>query len=326
MEHRTTTKGRSASLKASGGKLLFEMSSDVSIGKTFKPDHAVTVYEGPCLSLLSQIPDGAADLVVTSPPYNIGKEYERRLNLDAYVEDQSRVIAECVRVLSPRGNLCWQVGNFVHRGAIIPLDALLYPVFAALNLLMRNRIVWHFEHGLHCSRRFSGRHEVIMWFTKTDDYIFDVDPVRVPQKYPGKKYFKGPRAGEYSCNPKGKNPGDVWVIPNVKHNHVEKTIHPCQFPVELIERLVLSMTEPGSLVVDPYLGAGSTAIAALRHGRRAAGADTVSEYCDVARDRIRLEAAGNLPTRPRDRPVYIPKGEAVARSPVTSSLLEGDEP
>ena len=107
---------------------------------------------------------------------------------------------------------------------------------------MRNRIVWHFEHGLHCSRRLSGRYETIMWFTKGDDYVFELDPIRVPQKYPGKKYFKGPKAGQYSCNPLGKNPGDVWTIPNVKSNHVEKTGHPCQFPVELIERLVLALT------------------------------------------------------------------------------------
>ena len=78
---------------------------------------------------------------------------------------------------------------------------------------MRNRIVWHFGHGLHASRRFSGRYEVIMWFTKSDDYTFNLDAVRVPQKYPQKKHFKGPRRGELSGNPLGKNPGDVWEIP-----------------------------------------------------------------------------------------------------------------
>ena len=197
------------------------------------------------------VPSGAIQLVVTSPPYNLGKEYESRLHLNDYISQQREVISECVRVLSDGGSICWQVGNYVDDGAIIPLDSLLYPIFADLGLKMRNRIVWHFEHGLHCSRRLSGRYETIMWFTKGDDYVFELDPIRVPQKYPGKKYFKGPKAGQYSCNPLGKNPGDVWTIPNVKSNHVEKTGHPCQFPVELIERLVLALSKGRGLGVGP---------------------------------------------------------------------------
>jgi adenine-specific DNA-methyltransferase len=171
---------------------------------------------------------------------------------------------------------------------------------------MRNRIIWHFEHGLHCSRRFSGRYETIIWFTKSDDYVFHLDAVRIPQKYPGKKYFKGPKAGQYSCNPLGKNPGDLWVIPNVKNNHVEKTEHPCQFPVELIERLVLSLTNEGDWVLDPFLGTGTTIIAAIRHGRRGAGAEIVPKYAALARERIQQELNGTLRTRPMDRPVYDP--------------------
>ncbi|MFH0813831.1 MAG: site-specific DNA-methyltransferase [Pseudomonadota bacterium] len=218
------------------------------------------------------IPDESLQLIVTSPPYNIGKEYEKKLRLNNYLEQQTTVIKECVRTLSSHGSICWQVGNYVENGSIIPLDTILYPIFTALGLKMRNRIVWHFEHGLHCSKRFSGRYETIIWFTKSGDYVFNLDPVRVPQKYPGKKYFKGPNAGKYSCNPLGKNPGDVWVIPNVKNNHVEKTNHPCQFPVELIERLVLSLTDEGDWVLDPCLGTGTSIIAAIRHNRRGAGA------------------------------------------------------
>jgi len=145
-----------------------------------------------------------------------------------------------------------------------------------------------------------------MWFTKTDEYVFDLDPIRVPQKYPGKKYFKGPKAGQYSCNPLGKNPGDVWAIPNVKSNHVEKTEHPCQFPVELVERLVLSMTHENDWVLDPFLGTGTTIIAAIRHGRRGAGAEILPKYTDLARERINGEINGTLKTRPMTRPVYDP--------------------
>jgi adenine-specific DNA-methyltransferase len=183
---------------------------------------------------------------------------------------------------------------------------MLYPVFTGFGLKMRNRIIWHFEHGLHCSRRLSGRYETIIWFTKSDDYTFNLDPIRVPQKYPGKKYFKGPKAGKYSCNPLGKNPGDLWDIPNVKSNHIEKTEHPCQFPVELIERLILSMTNEGDWVLDPFLGTGTSIIAAIRHKRKGAGAENLTKYINLAKDRIEQEIAGTLKTRPMDKPIYDP--------------------
>jgi adenine-specific DNA-methyltransferase len=264
------------------------------------------------------MPASSVQLIVTSPPYNIGKSYEKRVSLEKYLAQQESVIKECVRVLSNNGSICWQVGNYIGKDEIVPLDIPLYTIFAKLGLRMRNRIIWHFEHGLHCSKRFSGRYETINWFTKSSDYIFNVDPVRIPQKYPGKKYFKGPKAGQLSCNPLGKNPGDLWVIPNVKHNHVEKTIHPCQFPVELIERLVLSMTNPGDRVLDPFLGVGTTAVAAIRHGRKAAGADIMPNYIKVARDRIMLAASGKLRTRPMNRPIYDPKSSRLSLPPETT--------
>lgn len=276
------------------------------ISDKFALSKSIVVYPGDCLDLLRCVPDESLQLVVTSPPYNIGKEYEKKLHLDLYLQQQAQVIKECVRTLSPQGSICWQVGNYVDRGAIIPLDTALYPIFSSLGLRMRNRIIWHFEHGLHCSRRFSGRYETIIWFTKSDDYVFNLDPVRIPQKYPGKKYFKGPKAGQYSCNPLGKNPGDLWVIPNVKSNHVEKTEHPCQFPVELIERLVLSFTNVGDWVLDPFLGTGTTVIASIRHGRRGVGAETVPKYIELARERISQEIDGELRTRSMGRPVCNP--------------------
>ncbi len=171
------------------------MFETIKIATDFHITERLVVYLGDCLDLLKQIPDGALQLIVTSPPYNIGKEYERKLKLDLYIEQQARVIKECVRALSDQGSICWQVGNYVEDGAIIPLDTILFPIFDKLGLKMRNRIIWHFEHGLHCKNRFSGRYETIIWFTKTDNYVFNLDPVRIPQKYPGKKHFKGPKAG-----------------------------------------------------------------------------------------------------------------------------------
>lgn len=284
------------------------MGNGFNIASQFEPTAQAVVFEGDCREMLRQVPAESIQLVVTSPPYNLGKEYEKRLHLDDYVAQQRTIIAECVRVLSRCGSICWQVGNYVAEGSIIPLDSLLYPVFSSLGLKMRNRIVWHFEHGLHCSRRLSGRYETIMWLTKSDDYVFELDPIRVPQKYPGKKYFKGPKAGQYSCNPLGKNPGDVWTIPNVKSNHVEKTDHPCQFPVELIERLVLALTRERDWVLDPFLGTGTSVVAAVRHQRRGIGAEVVPKYVQLAKSRIRLAAGGKLPVRPMHRPVFDPKG------------------
>jgi adenine-specific DNA-methyltransferase len=259
------------------------------------------------LRFLSAIPDEAFKLIVTSPPYNIGKAYETRASLAQYLDEQRQVIKECVRTLDPSGSICWQVGNHVRDGEIFPLDIFLYSIFKELGLQLRNRIIWHFEHGLHCKKRLSGRYETILWFTKTDEYTFNLDSVRVPSKYPGKKHFKGPRAGELSGNPLGKNPSDVWIFPNVKNNHIEKTVHPCQFPVELVERLVLSLTNQGDSVFDPYLGVGSSVVGAVKHSRHGYGCDIVQEYVDIAWERVRLLRRGMLRTRPMDRPVYDPK-------------------
>ena len=258
------------------------------------------------LEFLAALPAETIQLIVTSPPYNLGKSYERRTVLDQYLADQRAVIAECVRVLRPSGSICWQVGNHVDAGEIFPLDTLLYPVFKEHGLRLRNRIVWYFGHGLHCSRRFSGRYEVILWFTKGDEYTFNLDAVRIPSKYPNKKHFKGPNAGQLSGNPLGKNPADVWEIPNVKSNHVEKTIHPCQFPVELVERLVLALTSRGQKVLDPYMGVGSAIVAALKHGRIGYGCEIVDEYVEIAWKRFQALRAGTLQTRPMNRPVYKP--------------------
>ncbi|MBU4224595.1 MAG: site-specific DNA-methyltransferase [Chloroflexi bacterium] len=294
--------------------------SAVAIATNFDPTANFVLYEGGCLDLLSQIPDGFVKLVVTSPPYNLGKPYENRLDLDDYLAQQNQVIRECVRVLDDKGNICWQVGNYVNNGEIIPLDLVLYPIFSSLQLHLRNRIVWHFGHGLHSSKRFSGRYEVALWFTKSNDYTFNLDAIRVPQKYPNKKYFKGPKKGELSGNPLGKNPSDVWDIPNVKANHVEKTLHPCQFPVELIERLVLSMTNENDWVLDPFMGVGSTAIAALIHSRKAVGAEIIPEYVAIATERIHQAERGLLRIRPMTRPVYDPDSPDISIPPQVVTL------
>jgi adenine-specific DNA-methyltransferase len=278
----------------------------IKLTSKFDPAADLILYEGNILDLLKDVPNGFAKLVVTSPPYNLGKPYENKLHIDQYLKEQKKIIKECTRVLGENGSLCWQVGNCVKNGEILPLDILLYPIFSELNFHLRNRIVWHFGHGLHASKRFSGRYEVILWFTKSNNYTFNLDDVRVPQKYPEKKYFKGPKRGQLSGNPIGKNPSDIWEIPNVKANHVEKTTHPCQFPIELIERLVLSLTNKGDWVLDPFMGVGSTAIASLMHGRQAIGAEIMPEYIEITKSRIKSAENGHLKIRPMNRSVYDP--------------------
>ena len=276
------------------------------------------LYEGDCLHFLRGLPQQPLfDLIVTSPPYNIGKSYEKGklMSLDQYVKWQEAVIRSAYTRLSDHGSICWQVGNFVDNGEIVPLDIELAGIFKKLHMQLRNRIIWTYGHGLHSKKRFSGRYEVVMWYTKSDDYIFNLDPVRVQAKYPGKRAYKGPKKGQLSGNPLGKNPADVWDIPNVKGNHVEKTIHPCQFPVALIERLVLALTNEGGVVFDPFCGVASSGVAALLHHRRYFGCDTVKEYLDISRRRLEDTEAGTVSHRPMDKPVYDPQHSNLSKVP-----------
>ena len=298
------------------------------IESRFRPEAELVLYPGDVSDFLATMPDNSVSLIITSPPYNLGKDYEDRVSIEAYLDTQSQVIAELCRVLRDDGSLCWQVGNFVEEGEVYPLDILYYGIFKRLGLFLRNRIVWHFWHGLHASKRFSGRYETLLWFTKTDDYIFNLDTVRVQSKYPGKRHFKGPNIGKPSGNPLGKNPSDVWGllaqewdellwdIPNVKSNHPEKTIHPCQYPIELVERCVLALTNEGDWVFDPYVGVGTSLIAAVMHNRRAAGSEKQAAYVQIASDRLNAYFNGTLKIRPMGRPVYQPTGrEKVSQVP-----------
>lgn len=239
-----------------------------------------------CLKLLKEIPDESIDLIVSSPPYNIGKEYEKKRALDIYLEEQREVLKECIRVLKKTGSIFWQVGAYADDGVLIPLDIKFFPILENLNMKPRNRIIWARQHGLHASNKFSCRHETILWFTKSDKYKFNLDSIRVPQKYQNKKAYRGVNKGEFSCNPEGKNPGDIWLFRNVKHNHEEQTIHPAQFPEDLITRIVLSTTEEGDTVLDPYIGVGTVAVVARDFNRHFIGAELEEKYYDVALRRL----------------------------------------
>jgi len=272
-------------------------------------------------AFLGSLPSESVDLIVTSPPYFLGKEYDKSRAAADFAAELGRVIPLARAALKEGGSLCWQVGNHVQNGELLPLDFAVGWAMADSGMKLRNRIIWTFSHGAHASTRFSGRHETILWYTKGQSAFFDLDSVRVPQKYPGKRHYKGPNKGDWSGNPLGKNPGDVWSIgevwdiPNVKAGHVEKTSHPCQFPTALVRRLVTALCPRGGTVVDPYLGSGSAAVSALLEGRNFVGSDITSRYLEIAAKRLETLVEGNLKVRP-DMPVRQPNDcEAVAKTP-----------
>ncbi len=246
------------------------------------------------------------DLVVTSPPYNIGKEYEKRRNIDQYLEWQKEIIDLIIPKITEKGSICWQVGNYINKGTILPLDIVFHDIFQKHDLKLRNRIIWTFGHGMHAKKRFSGRYEVILWYTKSDSYTFNLDDVRVPSKYPNKKHYKGKNKGLVSSNPLGKNPEDVWNIPNVKSNHIEKTIHPCQFPIGLIERLVLALTNEGDCVFDPFMGVASAGIASVMHKRKFIGTEIDKNYFKIGKKRFDDFYNNELKYRPANKPIFEP--------------------
>lgn len=277
------------------------------------------IHNDNCIDIFPTIEDESLDLTITSPPYCIGKAYDIHTTIEGFLEINEPVIKEVYRKTKPGGSICWQVGHHVKDGEIIPLDFIVYDCFRRLcpDAKLRNRIIWHFEHGANCRKRFSGRHETILWFTKGKDYYFDLDPVRVKQKYPGKKYYKGSKKGQYSCNPLGKNPGDVWIIPNVKSNHVEKTEHPCQFPISIAQRLILSMTPENGTVLDPFMGSGSTGAAAIIENRNFIGVELDHDYFNIAKSRLELAENKELLYREIDKPIYDPKNAgAVGKDPI----------
>ncbi|MBK1694308.1 site-specific DNA-methyltransferase [Chromatium weissei] len=304
------------------------MLTTYEISAQFHNDEHIVITEGDTLSELKKLPKDSFKLAVSSPPYNINKEYEKQVKLQDYLNWQTEVIRKLATLITDDGSIVWQVGNYVDDGEVYPLDMYFYPIFKSLGLQLRNRIIWHFDHGLHASKRFSGRYEVMLWFTKTKNYTFNLDSVRVPSKYPGKLHYKGEKIGQPSGNPLGKNPSDYWMlicqewedgmieIPNVKSNHPEKTTHPCQFPIELIERCVLALTHEDDWVLDPFGGVGSSLIAALKNNRKGMVIDRNPQYIEIAKQRVTSFQNGTLRIRPLGKPIHKPTGkEKVTQMP-----------
>lgn len=294
------------------------------VNRTTRDGSAAELWLGDAKAHLEALPDESVDLLLTSPPYFVGKEYDTSRALADFAAEVRRVSPEIERVLRPGGSICWQVGNHVDDGRLTPLDAVLYGIFAEReDLILRNRIIWTFGHGTHAKTRFSGRHETILWYTKGRSHFFDLDAVRVPQKYPGKRHYKGPKKGEWSGHPLGKNPGDIWEIPNVKAHHLEKTGHPCQFPTALARRLIAALCPPGGLVVDPYMGSATTAVSALLDGRNFTGCDLEPRYLTIATRRLNALKNGELAIREDEPAMTPPSTQAVSTLPAHFLIARG---
>lgn len=321
----------------SGDKVSFSKEMSVltkEFGTTANEIGNARFLIGDVLEQLQNVDPGSCALAISSPPYNIGKSYERtdERTYDEYLTWQRQVIEAMLPALTGNASVCWQVGAYISDGEVFPLDVPFIEMFRNFGLHLRNRIIWRYNFGYNADKRFSGRYETVLWFTKNHAYTFNLDPVRVPQLYPGKRHSasKGEKAGKPSGNPLGKNPSDywefsavedfqnnpVWDVPNVKANHPEHTEHPCQFPVELAERCVLALSRAGETVLDPFIGTGATAIAAVKHGRHAVGIDRHSPYLAIAAERIAQYAKGDLPLRPLGKPIRRPRStERVAQVP-----------
>lgn len=281
-------------------------------------DHSTCVLIlNDCIKAIKTLPSNSIDLTITSPPYFMGKEYDKSTKVEDFIQAHKTLLPEMLRVTKPGGSVCWQVGYHVKDKVVTPLDYLIHDIFnSSSELNLRNRIIWTFGHGLHDKNRFSGRHEMVLWYSKGKEHFFDLDSVRVPQKYPGKTAYKGEKKGEYSGNPLGKNPGDVWDIPNVKALHMEKTDHPCQFPVALAQRLIRALTPIHGRVFDPYMGSGSTGVAALVEGRKFVGMEIIKNYYEISRSRCLQALKSEAIYRPLEKPIFTPsKNSAVARKP-----------
>lgn len=236
------------------------------------------IYQMDCLEGMRLLPDDSVDLIVTSPPYNIGKSYEQKLPIESYLKWSESYLKEIYRVLKPSGNFMFQVGQYVDDNTNnIPLTYLLFPLLTNTGFKLRQEVIWYFRGGMPAKKKLTGQNEKIMWLYKGDSLpYFDLDSIRV------KKW----QAFDKRNNPNGKNPTDVWEFNRVAGNSREKTKHPCQFPSTMIERIIKGWSVEGGTVLDPFIGSGTTAVVASRLNRKFIGFELEPEYVRIANKRL----------------------------------------
>ncbi len=257
-----------------------------ALGRPAYQAERVAIYNMDCIEAMKKLPDSLVDLTITSPPYNIGKEYEDIVDLKKYVEWCRSWIAQIHRITKSDGSFWLNVGylKVEGKGLAVPISYLLWD---KTDFFLLQEIVWNYAAGVACRTRFSPRNEKILWYVKNEgSYIFNLDEVRDPNvKYPNQK-----KNGKLKCNPLGKNPSDVWQIAKVtsgqNRSSKERTAHPAQFPTEMVDRVIKSGSNKGDLIVDPFMGSGSTAISAIENERFVVGFEINKQYIDIISKRI----------------------------------------
>lgn len=263
----------------------FEIIKSVLGTPSFEVD-GVAIYNRDCLEGMKEIPSNLVDTTITSPPYNIGKEYEELVQLDDYLSWCEKWIYEVHRLTTDDGTFWLNVGYLEVEGLgqAVPIPYLLWN---RTPFYMLQEVVWNYAAGVACKKKFSPRNEKLLWYVKDKKkYTFNLDDVRDPNvKYPNQK-----KNGKLRCNPLGKNPSDVWQITKVtsgrNRSSVERTPHPAQFPMALVERVLKASSNLGDVILDPFMGSGSTAECALRNGRYVIGFELEDKYIGYAEQRI----------------------------------------
>lgn len=259
----------------------------------YETPHCV-LYNLDCVAALSQLESPLFSLTVTSPPYNIGKSYETPLPLDEYLAWCAHWIHEVYRLTLPYGAFWLNLGYFPvpGRAKALPIPYLLWQ---QVPFFLIQEVIWNYGAGVAGKKFFSPRNEKFLWYVKDEHrYTFNLDAVRDPNiKYPHQK-----KNGKIKVNALGKNPSDVWQFPKVTsgadRSSKERTAHPAQFPERVIERIMLSTSNAGDLVLDPFMGSGTTAVTALRLGRAVVGFEINAEYCTIAAARIERAIEGGM--------------------------------
>ena len=248
-------------------------------------DGNTLVIKGDSLEILPELED-TFDLTITSPPYNIGKEYEARLTLEEYLDWSEKWIGLVHRATTSEGSFWLNLGyiSLPGRAKAIPIPYLLWD---RIPFFMIQEVVWNYGAGVAARHSFSPRNEKFLWYVKNSrEYTFNLDEVRDPNvKYP--RQFKN---GRLKVNPLGKNPTDVWSIPKVtsgaSRSSKERTPHPAQFPIAVVERIIKACSNEGDIILDPFFGSGSVAAAATGLGRYVVGVEIEARYVDIACDRL----------------------------------------
>ena len=256
------------------------------LGKPYFQGHNCSIYNMDCLEAMRRLPNELIKLTVTSPPYNIGKEYEEPLLLEDYLGWCEQWIAEVYRITSPNSAFWLNLGYMPipGRAKAMPIPYLLWdknPFY------LIQEVVWNYGAGVAGRKFFSPRNEKFLWYVKdADNYVFNLDDVRDPNvKYPNQK-----KNGKLKNNPNGKNPTDVWQFPKVTSGKnrasKERTSHPSQFPEVVVERIIKASSNQGDLVLDPFMGSGTIASVALYLQRPVLGFEIHEQYCELIANRL----------------------------------------